>query len=243
MWRREWLEIRATWRSVILGALVPLALGLPVLALRLPVLHQAACLCLLAVLAPALASGRRMWLLRQGGILSRLEAAPVSPYRLLTGYALIRASVDFVLLLPLFTALLARQPAGVDAALHLFFSLYCAVWLAELAGFLAGSLAAAAGEVVLYVLVAVLPALLVAGAFTPEAPFPGLGPAPLAVLPFTRLVLNVRALLSRVPPVSWPGALLEPIVAGLWLLLAIYVLWRRLMRAAQPGGARRAAKP
>ncbi|HVP37603.1 MAG TPA: ABC transporter permease [Candidatus Saccharimonadales bacterium] len=230
VWRRELLELRVRRGSLLLGMVVPMAVALPLLGANPPALHAAAAYTTLAVLTGALVAGRRAAGLRREGLMGRLLATPASPYRLFVETLLAQVALDWVRVLPLLLAVAARYRCAPGAFGELLVAAVPALLLADLVGVAAAAAAGSRGEVPLYALVALLPLLFLAGAYTPAADSP-LRAAVASVLPFTGLH---RAMLAAVGggPVPAPGPLLGGAAAAAlaWLALGLLVLRRRLKR-------------
>ncbi|MBI5836935.1 MAG: hypothetical protein HZB25_06810 [Candidatus Eisenbacteria bacterium] len=229
LWRREALELRSQRGPLVRGMLVPLAIALPLLGGNPPAFHEAAAYTTLLALTGALAAGRRAAGLMAEGIPTRLLATPASPYRLFADALAVQVCLDFVRALPLLVAIAARHHSSAAGFAALLASAVPALVFATLAGAAAGGLAGSRAEVPVYALVGLLPALFVAGAYTPPDELAAWRVALAGALPLSGLREAMQAVTTGTPPPPLARcAGLSCATAAAWTALALLELRRRL---------------
>jgi hypothetical protein len=229
IWQRELAELVRRPRALAIKMLFPLAVAVPLLHSAAPSFYAGMALTmLLATMAP-LGAGAVLARERAAGLLLRLRLLPGRPRRAGMERMLAGALVDQLQAAPVLVLVMAGRPALP--------AWWGALWLGTAATLVAGNALGAfastmtrsPGEVMLFVLLPTLPALYLAGVFTPFT-----DPVRHAVslaLPFTYLhdaLLGSLGGSAAMPP--------EQAVAGAAaeLLAALVLAWlvgRRLVEA------------
>ncbi|HEX4211871.1 MAG TPA: ABC transporter permease [Candidatus Dormibacteraeota bacterium] len=167
LWQRELSEFLHRPRSLAIKMLFPLAVAVPLLHSSAPAFYAALALTMvLATMAP-LGAGAVLARERTSGLLVRYRLLPCRPLLVGMERLLASAGIDLIQVTPVLI-LLMLDHAGTEAW-------WPALWLGAAAtllvgnvlGALASTLSRSPGEVMLFVLLPTLPALYLAGIFTP----------------------------------------------------------------------------
>lgn len=216
LWQRELSEFVHRPRSLAIKMLFPLAVAAPLLHSAAPAFYAAMALTMvLATMAP-LGAGAVLARERGSGLLVRYRLLPSRPALVGMERLLASAGIDLIQVAPVLVLLMLDR-AGTEAW-------WPALWLAAAATLLAGNvlgglastLSRSPGEVMLFVLLPTLPALYLAGVFTPFQ-----DPVQLVIerlLPFTYLHAAILGSLAAPTQMNPTAAALS---AALYLAVAL----------------------
>lgn len=184
-WQRELVEFAQRRRALLIKLTYPLALGVPLLLSRAPVFYAAMAITLLAGMTSALGAGAVFARERLTGLLLRYRLLPRRPGALLVERIGVHTAIDLLQFSPLLVLVAVRHPEGAAFWPALLVALVASMLAGNLLGAFASTLSRVPGEVMLYTIIALLPAFYLSGLFAPLHP-------PLLVLasrflPFTYL--------------------------------------------------------
>ncbi|HZU15436.1 MAG TPA: ABC transporter permease [Candidatus Dormibacteraeota bacterium] len=227
---RELAELVRRPRALAVKMLFPLAVAVPLLHSSAPGFYAAmAVTMLLATMAP-LGAGAVLSRERSAGLLLRYRLLPAPPGRVGMERVLAGAGVDLLQVVPVLALVMVGRPGAAAWWPALWLGAAATLVAGNLLGALASTVTRSPGEVMLVVLLPVLPALYLAGVFTPFTD-PVMGTVT-RLLPFTYLHQALLGALGGATTMA-PGP--AAVGAGLYLsavLLLARPVGRRLLEAS-----------
>jgi ABC-type multidrug transport system permease subunit len=167
IWQRELAEFLQRPRLLAIKMLFPVAVAAPLLGSSAPDFYAAMALTmLLATMAP-LGAGAVLARERAAGLNLRYRLLPASPGRVGMERILASAAVDLLQIAPVLVLVMTSRSQQVSWWPGLWLGAAATVVAGNVLGALASTLTRSPGEVMLFVLLPVLPALYLAGVFTP----------------------------------------------------------------------------
>ena len=167
IWQREFLEFVQRRRALAIKMLFPLVVGGPLLLSKAPAFYAAMALTMLIAILGALGSGAVLARERSTGLTLRYRLIPSRPGVLLLQRLLADSAIDLLQLLPVLLLLALRHPRGVGWWPSLLLATAGSLLIGNVLGAWASTLTSSPGEVMLYVLLPLLPALYLSGVFVP----------------------------------------------------------------------------
>lgn len=167
IWQRELVEFSGRRVALLVKLAYPLVLGVPLLFTRVPAFDAAMALTMLVGLTSALGTGAVLSRERVSGLALRYRLLPVRPGALVVERLAVYAAIDLLQFVPLLVLLAFRHPEAAAFWPALVVTLAGSVLAGNLLGALASTLSRAPAEVMLYTVIALLPAFYLAGVFVP----------------------------------------------------------------------------
>ena len=167
IWQRELVELLDRRKALAIKLLFPAAIGFPLLFSSAPAFYAAMALTMLAGTMAALGSGAVLARERSAGVTTRYLLLPLPPARVSLERLAVAAAIDLCQLLPVLVLVAARRPALVAWWPALLLAAAGTLMAGNALGAFVSTLSTSPGEVMLLVLLPALPALYLAGVFTP----------------------------------------------------------------------------
>ena len=229
IWQRELAELVHRPRALAIKMLFPVAVAVPLLHSGAPSFYAAMALTmLLATMAP-LGAGAVMARERAAGLMLRYRLLPGRPRLAGMERMLASALVDLLQAAPVLVLVMSSRAAAGAWWAALWVGTAATLVAGNALGALASTITRSPGEVMLFVLLPTLPALYLAGVFTPLAD-PVRRTVSLA-LPFTYLHDALEGALGGAATMPVAQATIGACMALLGALCLTWLIGRRLMEA------------
>jgi ABC-type multidrug transport system permease subunit len=167
IWQRELAEFTRRPRLLAIKMLFPLAVAAPLLHSSAPAFYAAMALTMLLSTMAPLGAGAVLARERASGLTLRYRLLPAPPGRVGMERILASAGVDVLQVAPVLVLVMTSRPGQARWWPALWLGALATLVVGNLVGGLATTLTRSPGEVMLFVLLPVLPALYLAGVFTP----------------------------------------------------------------------------
>lgn len=167
IWQRELIEFAQRRRALVIKLAFPFLLAVPLVLLGAPPIYAAMAITMLVAIIGGIGSGAVLSRERQSGLNLRYRTLPVTSGRLLIERLGTNALIDFMQLIPVLLLIALRHPFDVVWWPALIVGTAAALLIGNLIGAVASTLSSSPGEVMLYVVIPLLPALYLSGVFTP----------------------------------------------------------------------------
>jgi ABC-type multidrug transport system permease subunit len=225
---RELAIVVSRPRALAIKAGLPLALAIVLVAGHAPTFWAGMLLTVLVAMVGAVGTAVSVSRAREAGFLTRLAATPGSRPRLLAGWVLAAAAVDFVQMVPVAVAVLLTGGGGATDFAVLLVVLAATLVLTNVLGCLITLAAANAAEVLLDVVVVLAPLLYLGGLFT-GVPAAGWRSMAAAVDPFSHLHSAFIGVLGGSATYSAGVDIAATVGAALVALAVLSALSRRVL--------------
>lgn len=228
-WQRELVELTQRRPVLLIKLAYPLAIGIPLLLSRAPVIYAGMALTLLVGMTSALGAGAVLTRERLSGLALRYRLLPVRAGILMVERLGVQAAIDLLQFSPLLLLVAVRHQEGAVYWPAVLVALIGALLAGNLLGAFASTLSRVPGEVMLYTFIVLLPAFYLSGVFAP-LPHPWLVVAS-RFLPFSYLHQALLGSLGAGATLT-PG---EALVGGVGFLVGAValtgLLGRRIVEA------------
>jgi hypothetical protein len=185
LWQRELVEFTQRRTALLIKLAYPLVLGIPLLFSRVPPFQAAMALTMVAGLTSALGTGAVLSRERGSGLALRYRLLPVRPEVLVVERLAVYTGIDLLQFLALLALIGIRHPEAAAFWPALVVTVAASMLAANLLGAVASTLSRTPAEVMLYTVVALLPAFYLAGVFA--APHQSVMVVVSRLLPFSYL--------------------------------------------------------
>ncbi|HVH64777.1 MAG TPA: ABC transporter permease [Candidatus Acidoferrum sp.] len=167
IWQRELIEFAQRRRALVIKLAFPFLLAVPLVLSGAPPTYAAMAIAMLVAIIGGIGSGAVLSRERQSGLSLRYRTLPVTPGRLLIERLGTNALIDFMQLIPVLLLIALRHPFDIVWWPALIVGTAAVLLIGNLIGAVASTLSSSPGEVMLYVVIPLLPALYLSGVFTP----------------------------------------------------------------------------
>jgi hypothetical protein len=167
IWQRELAELVQRPRALTIKMLFPLAVAVPLLRSSAPGFYAAMALTLLLSTMAPLGAGAVLARERTSGLVLRYRLLPARPGRVGMERLLASAGIDLLQVAPVLIMVMVGRREEASWWPGLWLGAMATLVTGNVIGALASTVARSPGEVMLMVLLPVLPALYLAGVFTP----------------------------------------------------------------------------
>lgn len=167
LWHRELTELVQRPRALAVKMLFPLAVTIPLLRSAAPAFYAAMALTMLVTVMAPLGAGAVLSRERAAGLTVRYRLLPTRPRLVGMERLLASSGVDVLQVAPVLLLVMTARPGQAVWWVGLWASAVATLIAGNVLGGVASTLARSPGEVMLYVLIPTLPALYLAGVFTP----------------------------------------------------------------------------